>query len=162
MSRVALALAAGVIVPAKTLFDYPANLPLPVSKVPFPPAIAFIIANALFSICVLLICFQTNTQGPILKDWEGRDVSAIKLTQMRLTNPAALIYETFCTNAGHKKSGCDEADRLLALDAADEVWIRVGVLERSTGPEEPRVFCFGMTTEDFIQPLDDVQGITVM
>ena len=162
VSRVALALAAGVIVPAKTLTDYPANPPLPVSKVPFPPAIAFITADALFSICVLLICLQTNTQGPILKDWEGRDVSAIKLTQMRLTNPAALIYEMFCINAGHKKSGCDEADRLLALDAAEEVQIRVGVLEKWTEPDEPRVSYFGMTTDDFTRPLDEVQGTTVM
>ena len=162
VSRVALALAAGVVVPAKTLVDYPANPPLPVSKVPFLPAIAFIVVNTLFSICVLLICLRTDTQGPILKDWEGRDVSAIKLTQMRLTSPAALIYDMFCTDTGHKKSGCDEADSLLALDAAEEVRIHVGVLEKRTEQDEPGVCRFGMTTEDLTQPLDDVQGTTVM
>ena len=157
LSRVALSLAAGVIVPATSLVDYPTNSPVPVSKVPFLPAIAFIIANALFSMCVLFICLGMNTSGPVLKNGKGRNVSAVQLAQMRLTNPAALVYQMFCTDAGYQKSRCDDTASLLALDASEEVRIRLGIMEKPDQQDDSGICCFGLTTQGPTQPLDEVQ-----
>jgi hypothetical protein len=150
LSYITLSLASGMTIPARTLVEYSSSPPVLVSKVPLLPAIAFVVGNALFCACVLLICFGTDTGGPIFGDRKGRRVKAVRLAQMRLTSPAALIYEHFCARSetGIEKSGSSDADSLLELDGSEELRIRMGVVETlgGGGPDEPVSFRFGMST----------------
>ena len=155
--------------PARTLVEYPTGSPVLASKVPLLPAIAFVVGNALFCACVLLICVGTDTGGPILGDRKGgRHAKAVRLAQLRLTSPAALIYEHFCPRSVEKSVSGDAEDHLLELDGSDEeVRIRVGVVESLGGGEEdgpgPVSYRFGMsTTGDRRERPDQVQDMATI
>jgi hypothetical protein len=163
-SHVALSFAAGVMVPSKTIIEYPTNGRGPLAKVPLPPAILFILVNGLFCCYVLFICLRMDTTGPLLEDRKGRKVKAVRLGQMRLTSSAALVYELFCAmpDIDADKSGSRDSDSLLELDGFEEVRIRMGVVEKESGQDEAPGFRFGMSTRSLTQPLDEVQGVVVL
>jgi hypothetical protein len=105
---------------------------------------------------MLILFLGTKTRGPVLEDAKGKHVHAVKLAQMRLTSPAALIYDLFTVDA--EKSGSDNVDSLLEMDGSDELRIRVGVVEKSTGSERR----FGMLTGAPTQRLNSIQGVIVL
>ena len=170
LSHVALSAMSGATIPARTLAGYSAGPPMPVSKVPLLPAIAFVVNTALFCACVLFICAWTKTAGPILGDRKGRPVKAVRLAQLRLTSPAALIYEHFCARSetSIEISGSSNADTLLKFDGSEELRIRMGVIESMDSggdPDESESFRFGMSTGpigDRMQRPDQVQDTIVL
>jgi hypothetical protein len=163
LSRVALSLAAGMIAPTDTLVDYTSSTALG-SQFRLVPVVTFVVVNILFIACLFIIGFGANTSGPILKDWKGRNVSAVSLAQMRLTSAGAMIYEMFCASPekGAKRSGCDEVDQLFEGDGDNQDRIRVGVVEEwNDNKTEGAKSHFGIST-DVMRGLDSIGGTVVL
>jgi hypothetical protein len=133
LSRIALALAAGITIPSTSLVEYISKDDIRGAQISLVPLVTFLFFFVTFIVSVLLIGIFTKTEGPMLKDEESQDVHAVSLAQMRLTNTAPIIYEIFCTSPGSNlgKSGYSNSPKLFD-GAGDENKVRVGVLVKET------------------------------
>ncbi|PVF99491.1 hypothetical protein CPB86DRAFT_286936 [Serendipita vermifera] len=128
------------------------------SQISLVPFIIFLFFFLMFTISVLCIGLFAKTRGPILKDEKAREVHAVSLAQMRLTNTAPIIYEMFCTSSEDnlRRSGCSNSAKLFK-GAGGENRVGVGVLEESSS-EESR---FGISTRP-MRDLNSLDGTVVL
>ncbi|PVF91376.1 hypothetical protein CPB86DRAFT_878555 [Serendipita vermifera] len=157
LSRVALALAAGITIPSTSLVDYISKGDLRGSQVSLIPFTIFLSSFFMFIISVLCIGILAKTRAPMLKDGKGRDVHAVSLAQMRLTNTAPIIYEMFCTSPEEnlRRSGYSNPASLFEGDGAEN---RVGVgvlMEATPDVNDSQEARFGIST----LPMRDLNGL---
>jgi hypothetical protein len=133
LSRVALALAAGITIPSTSLVDYISKRDLRGAQISLVPLTTFLFFFLVFIASILFIGIFAKTGGPMLKDGQSQDIHAVSLAQMRLTNTAPIVYEMFCTSPENdlRRSGCNNSAKLFE-GAGDENRVHVGVLVKGS------------------------------